>query len=242
MKAIHVTILAGMFLAAWAMTGSVRAGQEPGSGAPQLPAGQGSDGAKRLDETVARVQEAYQNLETFSAKFTQTVTSTGMSRARTDSGTVEMKRGGKMRWDFQEPEAKQFISDGQTLWFYFPAENQVMTLPLEQGASQVALDFMFGLGDVRKDFDVTLAQEIAYRKPGATALHLVPRKALGTVKRMTILVGDKDGMVEEAIVEDMMGSVTRVVFAGAVINRPIDDERFAFQAPPGVHEAVPQGN
>ncbi len=200
------------------------------------------DAAARLDEVVARVQAAYRNLETFSADFSQTVTLSGMARTRSDKGHVELKRGGKMRWDFQNPEVKQFISDGRTLWFYFPEEKQVMRMPLEQGANQVALDFMFGLGDVRKDFQVELGNAEVYRTPGVAALHLAPRKSMGTVKRLTILVGTDDGMVKEAIVEDQMGSVTRVVFTNVVINQPIDDARFVFEVPEGVHEAGPGGN
>ncbi len=196
----------------------------------------GNDGdAEALEAVVARVQKAYQKLETFSGKFTQTVTITGMSRTRTDSGTVMMKRGGKMRWDFQSPDVKHFVSDGKTMWFYFPAEHQVMSLPLEQSASQVALDFMFGLGDVRKDFDVSLARGSSYGEPALRGLHLVPKKPMGTLKRLTILVGE-DGMVKEAIVEDQMGTVTRVRFSDVAVNQPIPDERFAFKPPEGVTE------
>ncbi len=186
-----------------------------------------------LDAIVARVQKTYQALQTFSGKFTQTVTITGMARSRTDSGTVLMKRGGKMRWDFQHPDVKHFVSDGKTMWFYYPAENQLIRVPLEQSASQVALDFMFGLGDVRKDFEVSLARGSSYGKPNLVGLHLVPKKPMGTLKRLTILVGD-DGMVKEAVVEDQMATVTRVEFSDVVINQPIPDDRFVLKVPQGV--------
>ena len=35
-----------------------------------------------------------------------------------------MKKPGKMRWDYTSPEKKLFVSDGQTMFLYFPDDNR----------------------------------------------------------------------------------------------------------------------
>ena len=47
-----------------------------------------------------------------------------MKRPQKGEGKVYFKKKGMMRWDYQVPNQK-LISNGQTLWYYQPEENQV---------------------------------------------------------------------------------------------------------------------
>src|SRR5215472_4968273 len=76
-----------------------------------------------LEEYLHAFESSYHAVNTLSADFTQTY-STG-ERTRVESGTVRLAKGGRMRWDYREPEAKLFVSDGKDLSLYIPAENQV---------------------------------------------------------------------------------------------------------------------
>ena len=44
---------------------------------------------------------------------------------RTESGTLRLRKPGRMRWDYTDPAGKLFLSDGKNLYLYTPANNEV---------------------------------------------------------------------------------------------------------------------
>jgi outer membrane lipoprotein carrier protein len=76
-----------------------------------------------LAEYLRQFESSYHEVRTLRAEFTQTYVLGG--RTRLESGTVFLARGGKMRWDYQQPKEKIFLSDGKMLLLYIPAENQL---------------------------------------------------------------------------------------------------------------------
>jgi outer membrane lipoprotein carrier protein len=76
-----------------------------------------------VDDYVTRLESAYREIKTLRAQFTQSYTAGG--RARTESGIVYFARGGKMRWNYRQPEEKLFLSNGKELILYVPSEKQV---------------------------------------------------------------------------------------------------------------------
>ena len=75
-----------------------------------------------------------------------------------NAGTVSVKKPGKMRWDYTSPEKKLFVSDGQTMFLYFPNEKQVMknAVPSQDQATSAVL-FLMGKGNITRDFNVRWA-------------------------------------------------------------------------------------
>src|SRR5579862_8366340 len=74
--------------------------------------------------SVARqVDEHYNHLETLTAYFVEIYQGSGMER--TESGTLWLKKPGKMRWEYRSPEEKLFVDVGHDGWLYLPAEKQV---------------------------------------------------------------------------------------------------------------------
>ena len=68
------------------------------------------------------VDEHYNHLRTLKADFTETYQGAGVDR--TESGTLWLKKPGKMRWEYRSPKEKLFVSDGQAAWFYVPADGR----------------------------------------------------------------------------------------------------------------------
>src|SRR5205809_7405851 len=84
-----------------------------------LPALATDDPVKKL---ASAVDARYNSLQSFRADFLETYSGNGVSRK--ESGTLSLKRPGKMRWDYREPNPKLFLSDGKTAIFYVPGERQ----------------------------------------------------------------------------------------------------------------------
>ena len=75
-----------------------------------------------VKQVAHAVDEHYNALKTLKAAFTESYLGPGMSRS--ESGTLWLKKPGRMRWDYDQPRPKLFITDGKTAWFYVPGERQ----------------------------------------------------------------------------------------------------------------------
>lgn len=76
-----------------------------------------------MEQFVSRLESSYHAVKNLRAEFIQTYVADG--RTRVESGTVFFARGGRMRWDYRQPEDKVFLSDGKYLLLYVPAEKQL---------------------------------------------------------------------------------------------------------------------
>ena len=77
-----------------------------------------------------KVDQRYNHMQTLEAQFSETYSGAGMTR--TESGTLTLKKPGRMRWDYEQPRPKMFLTDGTTAWFYVPGERQVRRAPVKQ--------------------------------------------------------------------------------------------------------------
>src|SRR6267154_2320107 len=77
-------------------------------------------------ELADALQRKYDTVKDFSADFVHTYQGGVLKKQLTERGTVLIKKPGKMRWDYTAPEKKLFVSDGSKLYFYIPADKQVI--------------------------------------------------------------------------------------------------------------------
>src|SRR5713101_5990362 len=76
-----------------------------------------------VSEFAAHVDDHYNRMHTLRAQFAEEYQVTGLTRS--EKGTLILKRPGKMRWEYNSPRPKLFITDGKTAYFYVPGEQQV---------------------------------------------------------------------------------------------------------------------
>ena len=76
------------------------------------------------DTVLAEIQKRYEKTSDFEAQFVQEYVGKVMQRVQKGEGKVYFKKKGMMFWDYRTPNQK-LISNGQTLWYYQPEENQV---------------------------------------------------------------------------------------------------------------------
>ena len=93
------------------------------------------DGHAQRDvkHVVRGIEARYDAARTLQATFLERY-SAGPNDARVESGTVYFSWPGRMRWDYEVPEPKLFLSDGKTVWFYVPADRTVTSAKLKESA------------------------------------------------------------------------------------------------------------
>ena len=72
------------------------------------------------------MQQKYDRVKDFTADFTHTYEGGVLKKKSTERGTVQIKKPGRMRWEYTAPEKKTFVSDGRKIYSYIPADKQVI--------------------------------------------------------------------------------------------------------------------
>lgn len=182
---------------------------------------------------AAKVDRRYDHLHSLEARFTETYTGAGMSR--TESGTLLLKKPGRMRWDYDQPRPKLFLSDGQTAWFYVPGEHQARRTPVKQlDDLRSPLRYLLGKTKLEKELDgLSLAPDHQPISPGDVVLRGVPKGMRDRVEQ-TLLEVTPDGLIVRIVVEELDGSTTEFRFLQQKENVELLDQQFRFIPPPGV--------
>ncbi len=191
--------------------------------------------AASLADIVKKLQARYESTAGFRANFTQQVESATLGQKVESRGTVVFKKPGRMRWEFTEPK-QTLVSDGKFFWFYQPAENQVIKTPFQNAfSSSTPASFLLGVGKLDKDFSVALTSENAE----AYLLRLTPKQDPEAIGTLDLTVDTKTYDIEQAVVTDPLGNITRLQLTDIDRAAPIKDETFHFKAPAGVDVVEP---
>ncbi|TAM82796.1 MAG: outer membrane lipoprotein carrier protein LolA [Acidobacteria bacterium] len=110
-----------------------------------------SDANLPLDKFITEVQNSYRDVEAIRADFTQTYDTGGAGRV--ESGTVVFARGGRMRWDYREPEKKVFLSNKKEVLLYLPEQGQLNRSSVKQSEDfRIPFRLLLSRLDLRKVF------------------------------------------------------------------------------------------
>ena len=182
---------------------------------------------------ASKVDQHYDRMRTLEAQFSETYTGAGMTR--TESGTLLMKKPGKMRWDYDQPHPKLFLTDGGVAYFYVPGEHQVRRAPLKQlDDLRSPLRYLLGKTRLEKEFEgLSLAPDAKPVRAGNIVLRGVPKR-MGERISQVLLEVTPDGLITSIVIEELDGSVTEFRFLQQKENVQIPDERFRFTPPAGV--------
>jgi len=195
-----------------------------------LGAAESTPAESRIAETVLhKLEERNARTSDLVARFSQSYRSGMLGREITERGVVSIKRPGRMRWEYKDPERKLFISDGRTFYFYVPADRQVILSEQDQQRSLAArlLSGKDGLGD---EFAVSLDEPL---EDGVVRLKLVPRHEQADVERAFVDV-ELSGRIRSILLDDLQGNRTRFRFDELRENVGLKDSLFRFEIPKGV--------
>ncbi len=132
--------------------------------------------AQTLDEAVSGLESTYGRITDLKAEFTQVSHNKSLGQDIRAEGTVYLKKGGKLRWDYKTPSPQQIVSDGTNFWVYTPELNQVNKGEAPKALAGPAGSFLAGLGRVRDEFTVRFLNPAArVDAPDRPVLDLTPK-------------------------------------------------------------------
>ena len=208
----------------------------------------------RAEPIVRALEARYHDAKTLKAVFLERY-SDGRQALQVESGTVYFSRPGRMRWEYESPEPKTFISDGKTVWFYVPADHTVTRAPLKESADwRTPLALLTGKAELSHLCDKVELSSQMPGAPGNAVLLCIPRgqKHLADTRRdlsdadsaITNPGGDFDrvilevdpgsGRLADVKVQQPGGIELEYRFGNWQENLPIENSQFRFQALAGV--------
>ena len=181
---------------------------------------------------AAAVDARYNHLRSLQAEFTEVYRGAGMDR--TESGTLWLKKPGKMRWEYRSPKEKLFVSNGKDAWFYVPDDRQARkeaAKKLEDARSPLA--FLLGKTKLQKELrGLSVASDIAPSGAGNTVLRGVPTALADQISEIVLEITPESRIVR-LIVQGVDGASTEYRFTDQNEDVAIANERFDFRAPAG---------
>jgi outer membrane lipoprotein carrier protein len=191
--------------------------------------------ARDTESIVSRLQGKYEKVSSLTAEFVQETYMRTLDKREVAKGTVYFQKPGKMRWNYTAPSTDEVVSDGITLWVYEPELAQVIETPARGVTAAVAMDFLTGSGDIKKDFSVTLIKETV----DTYLLGLEPKSPLEGIKRISIEVEKEEYLVVKSIIEDHFGGETMIGLTNIELNTALKKSLFEFSVPEGVRVVRP---
>jgi outer membrane lipoprotein carrier protein len=184
--------------------------------------------AKTADALIQKVQQRYNGAQTLSVNFVENFTILGHPRPP-ESGTLTLRKQGKMRWDYSEPKGKLFISDGKSVFLYTARDNRVEKIPLKNTEDMRApLAFLLGRLDMKKEFrDFQVRDE-----QGAVWLDATAKTDLLPYASVDMQIGE-NGEIQQLKVVGRDESVTAFRFSNERLNPPVSPALFHFDPPSG---------
>lgn len=184
--------------------------------------------AQDNDALVRKVDDHYNHLSSLRAHYTERYAGMGMDR--TESGTLLLKKPGRMRWNYDNPVGKVFVLDGKFAWFYTPGDAQAQKIPAKQlDDLRSPLRFLLGHTQLKKELDnLTVTPDgQGFRIAG------VPKGMEQRVTSLTLGV-TAAGAIQTMRLEEVGGAVTEFAFSAMEENVAVKSSDFVFTPPAGV--------
>ncbi len=181
---------------------------------------------------ASAVDEHYNHLRSLQAEFTEVYRGSGMER--TESGTLWLKKPGKMRWEYRSPREKLFVSNGKDAWFYVPEDRQARKTAakkLEDVRSPLA--FLLGKTKLEKELQgLSLAPDLTPMEAGNVVLRGVPQGLADRISEIVLEVTAGHQIVR-IVIHEADGASTEYRFGQVKEDVAIGDGRFEFRPPAG---------
>ncbi|WP_260704927.1 outer membrane lipoprotein chaperone LolA [Edaphobacter flagellatus] len=184
--------------------------------------------AQDADALLRKVDDHYNRLSSLRAHYAERYA--GMGVDRTETGTLLLKKPGRMRWNYDQPEGKLFVLDGKYAWFFTPGDAQVQRVPAKQlDDLRSPLRFLLGHTQLKKELGSLTVTEDSH------GIHIagIPHGMEQRIKLLTLDVTGT-GAIQHMKLEELDGATTEFSFTQVEENVPIREGDFTFTPPAGI--------
>ena len=188
------------------------------------------------NQLVGKVQKFYESTQQLTAKFRQTYKNETFGTTKVSDGRLYIKKPGKMRWDYYAKKSKgkkaeiekTFVSDGTMLWMVEHDQKQYAKQDLKDNMLPVAVTFLSGKGDLRRDFTAEIDRSGSYGKKDDYVLKLTPKKPSAQYKFLYLVVDPGNFRVKQSVVVEASDNTNHFQFYEPNTTKNVKDAWFLF--------------
>jgi outer membrane lipoprotein carrier protein len=181
-----------------------------------------------LGGLLKAVEARYNHAQTLQVLFREAYTGPGQPQ-RTESGTLQLRKPGRMRWDYKSPMGKLFVSDGKYLWLYTPSNHQVEKMKIKESEDMRApLAFLLGKLHFDKEFRNLKSA------PAGDAMDVTAEPKTDQLPYTSVeFVVNSNAEIRHVKVVGYDKSILEFDFDQEKLNPPLEANLFQFRMPPG---------
>lgn len=195
--------------------------------APSLPA---CAATPSVTELASRVDHHYNSLHSLEVAFVQSYTGMGMHKR--EAGALLLRKPGRMRWAYTEPNGKLYVLNGKYGYFYTPGQTEAQRVPAKKlDDLQSPLRYLLGHTELKREIpNLHLVGE----QNGVYTLSGVPKGMEKSISDVTLKV-TAEGYIHEIQITQTDGVVNGLQFSGEADDVPAPASAFVFTPPAGVY-------
>jgi outer membrane lipoprotein carrier protein len=195
-----------------------------------------SAAAPDLNTILKGIEQRYNHAKTLEVQYNETYTVEGRAR-KGETGTLTLRKPGRMRWDYTAPSGKLFVSDGKNVYLYTPETHRVEKEPLKASEDMRApLAFLLGKLDFAKEF-----REFEMKPDGANVVVTAKAKSDKLPYEKIEMTVGPDYRITKLVVASQDGSILAFLFDQEKLNPAVNDALFKFQMPAGAELITAEG-
>ena len=180
----------------------------------------------RADEKGEQlVRDFLEHVDTIRGRFEQALVDAGGQVVERSTGTLEIERPGKFRWNYAEPYEQQLVADGVNIWSYDVDLAQVTVKPQATALANTPALLLGGDKEALLQFRF----DGATLEDGTTWVRMIPVDTGSGFERMEL--GFVAGEFDRMAFFDNLEQTTMVALYDVVTNEPFAPGHFAFAVP-----------
>lgn len=187
---------------------------------------------------LAHLRACQRDVRSLRARFTQEIHRKMLGKKEVMKGTVEARRGRRVRLEYQSPQSKLLVSDGVKLVAYDPGEQRLVSTPIKRSLIPQVFELLLGSGDIQS-FAARHLGGAEHPGSGPAAIELIPLEGDAIVQSFVVTVTDSKPCASRVLVVDQAGAIVRIEIQDVEINVTLENHRFVFKPPPGVDVIKP---
>lgn len=173
------------------------------------------------------LMEFFDKTSSMRAQFQQVVTDNRGEKVQEVSGTMQLMRPGKFRWDYQKPYQQEIVGDGARIWLFDPELNQVTVRKMSQAIGSSPAALLAGSKEVERNF---VLENLGVEDKLEWVLARPKDKDSGFDE---VRLGFSKAGLERMNLKDSYGNLTSIQFSKLERNPNLNQKTFMFKPPQG---------
>jgi chaperone LolA len=184
--------------------------------------------SQNAEDVLEKVRKRYDAMTDAELKFTEKVRFPMAKIEQQVSGTLFVKKNNKYRVELDD---RVIVTDGQTLWSYSAANNQVVIDRFKQDAQSLSPEKI--LVGTPENFTASTVGEEKVGGHATTILKLIPKDDQSFIRSVRLWVDEDDWMIRQVEIVDVSEKQTTYTVLQVRTNTGLQDSRFVYKIPEG---------